>query len=236
MINNKTSDFLCENLCIIIPTKNEEYTIGKVLEKLKKITNSKNILVVDGYSSDRTIEIIKSMDIKYISDNKKGKGDALKLGVQSVSKDIIVFMDGDESHDPSDICRLIEPLQNNTADMVIGSRMLGGSDELHGTFNKFIRVTGNNLLAVLINKKFGTSLTDIENGFRAINREVFNKINLKSDGFTIEQEMVLKCLKKGFRIAEIPSHEYARKFGYSKLKTSQGFGFLLNFFKEYLFH
>ena len=109
--------------------------------------------------------------------------------------------------------------------------MLGGSDELHGTFNKFIRNTGNNLLAVLINKKWKTDLTDIENGYRAITRMAFNSINLKSHGFTVEQEMVIRCLKNNFRIKEIASHEYERKSGHSKLKTVQGFKFLLHFRK-----
>jgi len=121
------------------------------------------------------------------------------------------------------------------ADLVVGSRILGGSDELHGTFNKFIRNTGTNFLAVLVNKKWKTELSDIENGFRAIRRHVFETIDLKSEGFTIEQEMVLRCLKHGYRVTEVASHEYERRSGYSKLKTRQGFYFLFHFFKEYFF-
>jgi dolichol-phosphate mannosyltransferase len=218
--------------CVVIPAKNEGTNIGAILEDLKKITP--NILVVDGHSTDDTVSVVREARVRFVQDNKKSKGDALQVGVSETTGEIIVFMDADGSHEVSDIPRLIKPITDDEADMVIGSRILGGSDELHGTFNKFIRNTGNNFLAVLVNKKWKTELSDIENGFRAIKRTVFNDLGLKSKGFTIEQEMVLKCLKKNYRVVEIASHEYARKSGFSKLKVRQGFLFLIHFFKEYL--
>lgn len=221
------------DFCVVIPTKNEENTIGEILDSVKKFTH--NILVVDGHSQDKTVSEVQKKGIRLVFDNRKSKGDALKVGVAHTKEEIIVFMDADGSHEISDIPKLIKPIIEGKADLVIGSRMLGGSDELHGTFNKFIRNTGNNLLAVLINKKWNTDLTDVENGFRAIRRDAFNKINLKSEGFTVEQEMVIRCLKNNFRISEIASHEFERKSGYSKLKTIQGFKFILHFFKEYFF-
>ncbi len=217
--------------CVIIPAKNEGSNIGKILENLIKIT--KNILVVDGHSTDDTVSVVKEKGIRLVHDNKKSKGDALKVGVSETTEDIIVFMDADGSHEASDIPKLVKLIMEDKADLVIGSRILGGSDELHGTFNKFIRNTGTNFLAVLVNKKWKTELSDIENGFRAIKRAVFHNLGLKSKGFTIEQEMVLKCLKKKYRVVEIASHEYARKSGISKLKVRQGFVFLIHFFKEY---
>ena len=218
--------------CVIIPAKNEGGNIGPILENLKTI--AQNILVVDGHSTDDTVSVVKDTGIRLVQDNNKSKGDALQVGVSETTEDIIIFMDADGSHETSDIPKLIKPIIEGEADMVIGSRILGGSDELHGTFNKFIRNTGNNFLAVLVNKKWKTELSDIENGFRAIKRTVFNELGLKSKGFTIEQEMVLKCLKKNYRVVEVASHEYARKSGYSKLKVRQGFLFLLHFFKEYI--
>lgn len=89
-------------------------------------------------------------------------------------------MDTDCSQEISDIPKLVKPIQEGKADIAVGSRILGGSDEFHGTFNKFIRNTRNNFLAVLINKKWKTQLSDIENGFRAIRRDVFNIIKLHS--------------------------------------------------------
>ncbi len=222
-----------QDFCVIIPTKNEAKTIGTILDEIKRHTS--NILIVDGCSKDNTISEVKKRGIPYIFDSQKGKGEALRLGVSHTHQDIIVFMDADGSHEIADIPKLIKPIQQGKADLVVGSRILGGSDELHGTFNKFIRNTGTNFLAVLVNKKWKTSLSDIENGFRAIRRDVFNHIKLSSSGFTIEQEMVLRCLKNNFCVVEVASHEYERKSGYSKLRTLQGFKFLLHFLKEYLF-
>lgn len=218
---------------IIIPTRNEAGTIGDVLDEARKITS--NILVVDGHSTDGTPDIVRSRGVRLIVDEGRGKGAALKLGAAHTEGDIIVFADADGSHVISDIPGLVRPILDGESDLVVASRILGGSDELHGTFNKFIRNTGNNFLAVLINMKWKTELSDIENGFRAIRRDVFNRIGLSSDGFTVEQEMVIRCLKHRFRVVEVASHEYARKSGYSKLRTIQGFHFLLHFFKEYLF-
>lgn len=232
MENSKTEE-KSNDFCVIIPTKNEEHTIGGILDEIKIYT--KNILVVDGHSTDKTVSVVEKKNVKYVLDNQKGKGDALRVGVAHTTGDIIVFVDGDGSHDISDIPHLIKPIAEGKADLVVGSRILGGSDELHGTFNKFIRNTGTNFLAVLVNKKWKTELSDIENGFRAIKRKTFNQIDLTSRGFTVEQEMVIKCLKNGFMVFEIASHEYARKTGQSKLKTRQGFKFLLHFFKEYFF-
>lgn len=221
------------DFCVVIPTKNEQDTIGNILDEVK--TQTENILVVDGRSDDKTLEEVQNRGIRHVFDNQRGKGDALRVGVQNTEQEIIVFIDADGSHEISDIPRLVQPLRENTADLVVGSRILGGSDELHGTFNKFIRNTGTNFLAVLVNKKWKTELSDIENGFRAIRRNVFDAIELKSEGFTVEQEMVLRCLKHGFRVTEVASHEYERRSGLSKLKTRQGFYFLFHFFKEYFF-
>ncbi|MBN2246516.1 MAG: glycosyltransferase family 2 protein [Candidatus Aminicenantes bacterium] len=222
-----------KDFCVIIPTVNEAETIGTILDKVKEFTDK--ILVVDGGSKDGTVEVAQQRGVQVVFDNKQGKGDALRVGVDNTRSEIIVFIDADGSHEISDIPKLVKPIQEGTADLVVGSRIIGGSDELHGTFNKFIRNTGTNFLAVLVNKKWKTELSDIENGFRAIKRNVFKSINLKSPGFTIEQEMVLRCLKNNYKVMEVASHEYARKSGYSKLKTIQGFRFLLHFFKEYLF-
>lgn len=222
-----------KDFCVIIPTVNEAETIGAILDKLKELTYE--ILVVDGGSKDGTVEVSRQRGVQVVLDNKQGKGDALRIGVDNTKSEIIVFIDADGSHEISDIPKLVKPIHDDKADLVVGSRIIGGSDELHGTFNKFIRNTGTNFLAVLVNKKWKTELSDIENGFRAIRRDVFKSINLKSQGFTIEQEMVLRCLKNNYRVMEVASHEYARKSGYSKLKTIQGFRFLVHFFKEYLF-
>ena len=214
-------------ISIIIPAKNEEETIGEVIAKAKNYGDE--VLVVDGHSTDRTREIAQELGAKVILDNKISKGDGYKCGVKEAKGDIIVFIDADGSHEPADIPKLVQPIIEEQADLVVASRMLGGSEELHGTWDNFIRNTGSNLLVVFVNKKWKTNLTDIENGFRAIKKSVFLDLNLKRNDFVIEQEMVFNALKKGYRVKEAVSHEFSRKGGRSKLKTSQGFKFIWHF-------
>ncbi len=204
------------SISVVIPTKNEEKTIGKIIKGVKKYADE--ILVVDGHSQDKTQEIAQRLEIKTILDNKKGKGEALRLAIQKVTGEIIVFIDADGSHDPKDIPKLINPILKNKADLVIGSRARGGSDELQGDFNKLLRQLGSDIITLGINYRFRVRLTDSQNGFRAIRTSVAKQLNLKENITTIEQEIVIKTLKKGFRITEIPAHEYARQYGNSAIK------------------
>jgi hypothetical protein len=95
--------------------------------------------------------------------------------------------------------------------------MRGGSDELHGTISTFIRMVGSDIITMGINYRFGVNITDSQNGFRAIRRTVAQSLGLKENITTIEQEMTIKTLKKGFSILEVPVHEYARLYGKSTI-------------------
>jgi len=151
----------------------------------------------------------------------KGKGDAVRCAIEEASGEIIVFIDADGSHDPQDIPKLIKPIEEGKADLVIASRRKGGSDELYGDWNKFFREFGSNIITLLINHKFKTAITDSQNGFRAISKRAAKELDLKENITTIEQEMLIKVLKKGFKVAEAPSHEDKRKFGQSIIKLSK---------------
>jgi glycosyltransferase involved in cell wall biosynthesis len=200
---------------IIIPTLNEEATIAQVIEKCRKYGDE--IIVVDGHSGDRTREIAEKLGVPVILDNGKGKGAALRHAVSFVHGDIIVFIDADGSHDPDDIPRLVEPLIRNEADHVSGSRLMGGSSELHGGFDECFRLMGSSFITACINWRFNVRLSESQNGFRAIRTDVMKQLGLQENITTIEQEMIIKTLKKGFRMAEIPAHEYKRVAGYSKI-------------------
>src|SRR3989338_1304195 len=204
-----------DKFSVIIPTRNEEKTIEEIIKQASKYCN--DIIVVDGHSKDKTREIASSLKAMVVLDDKKGKGAALKIAASHSNMDIILFIDADGSHEINDIPKLVKPILDGKADLVIASRMLGGSDELHGTISNFLRNLGSNLVQLAINYRFNVRLTDCENGFRAIKRDVFNKLDLKANDFDIEEEIVLKSLKKKYRIMEIPSHEYERKFGKSQL-------------------
>jgi dolichol-phosphate mannosyltransferase len=175
------------------------------------------VLVVDGHSRDRTREIAATHGARVVLDHGKGKGEALRLSIAEATHEVLVFIDADGSHDPKDIPALVAPILAGQADMVIGSRGRGGSDELHGTIEQVIRYSGSQLIMLAINYRWNVRLTDSQNGFRAVRRDVAGKLGLSSNLTTIEQEMLMKALKRGFRVSEIPSHEYERRWGTSKV-------------------
>ena len=200
---------------VVVPARDEEGLIGEIVDSVKPYGDE--VLVVDGHSRDRTRAIAVEHGARVIQDNGRGKGEALRLAIQQASHEILVFIDADGSHEPRDIPALVAPIKAGQADLVIGSRGKGGSDELHGTIEQFIRYTGSQLITLAINYRWNVRLTDSQNGFRAIRRDVASKLGLTSNLTTIEQEMLMKALKQGYRVSEIASHEYERRWGTSKV-------------------
>ncbi|HKY22637.1 MAG TPA: glycosyltransferase family 2 protein [Vicinamibacterales bacterium] len=200
---------------VVIPTRDEEGLIAEIIQFVRAYADE--VLVVDGHSRDRTREIATAAGARVILDRGKGKGDAIRLALDEAAGDIVVFIDADGSHEPRDIPAMIAPILAGEADMVVGSRGKGGSDELHGTVGQLIRYIGSQLIMLAINYRWNVRLTDSQNGFRAIRRDVGRKLGLTSNLTTIEQEMLMKALKQGFRVSEIPSHEYERRWGTSKV-------------------
>ncbi len=204
-----------KTISVVIPALNEEKTITEVIEGCKPYADE--LIVVDGHSRDRTRQISEEHGAKVILDNNKGKGEAIRHVIGFVTGDIIVFIDADGSHDPNDIPKLVEPIMKEEADHVSGSRLIGGSSELHGGFDECFRLMGSSFITACINWKYKVQLSESQNGFRAIKTDVIKQLDLREDITTIEQEMIMKTLKKGFRMAEVPSHEHKRKQGYSKI-------------------
>lgn len=204
-------------ISVVVPTKNEEINVGWIIESVKKYADE--VIVIDGHSTDRTREIAEACGVKVFLDHRKGKGDAIRVGIAKATGDIIVFIDADGSHLPEDIPHLVAPIKAGECDHVTGSRMRGGSDELHGDIGKFIRMVGSDIITLGINYRFNVRLTDSQNGFRAIRLDVARNLPLKENITTIEQEMIIKTLKLGYRMGEVPTHEYARKGGESKISV-----------------
>ena len=200
---------------VVVPARDEEGLIGEIVDSVK--SHGDEVLVVDGHSRDRTRAIATEHGARVIQDNGRGKGEALRIAIAQATHDILVFIDADGSHDPRDIPRLVEPIRAGEADMVIGSRGKGGSDELHGTIEQFIRYVGSQLITLAINYRWNVRLTDSQNGFRAIRRDVAARLGLTSNLTTIEQEMLMKALRQGYRVSEAASHEYERRWGTSKV-------------------
>jgi glycosyltransferase involved in cell wall biosynthesis len=204
---------------VIIPTRNEGDVVVEVA--LAARAHCDEVIIVDGHSTDGSAERLRAAGLTVIQDNGRGKGDALRLGIQAATGDIIVTMDADGSHDPAEIAALVAPVRAGDFDLVIGCRMRGGSDEFAGTWTMFIRLWGNNFLTQVINTRHGVSLTDTQNGFRAFRAEPFKRLGLKEDLHTIELEMVLRALKQRLRVGQVPSHEFARRAGQSSLSVAR---------------
>lgn len=221
-----------KKVSIIIPTKNEEKTLEELLLKLNKVRYE--ILVVDGHSTDRTSIIAKKHAHKLIFDNKKGKGDALRTALKYAKGEIIVFIDSDGSHNPEHIEDLVGPIQRGQADMVIASRMLGGSEEFFGNPADYFRFLTNKVANFLINKRFKSKVTDAVNGFRAVKKNALQELDLVGNGFSIEQEMTIKMLHKGYQIIEIPSFEKKRQHGKSHLTVKKWPELIINYFRWFV--
>ena len=202
---------------LVIPAKNEERTIGDVITACANYASE--VLVVDGHSSDNTAEVAATNGARVISDNGRGKGDAIRCAIQSVSTEYVVFLDADGSHEPSDVPKLLDHLEKDNYDIVVASRLKGGSSELHGGFDEFFRLSGSSFVTACINTRFKTDISDSQNGFRAARVSKLATLDLRSNSTTIEQEMIIKALKKGFRIGEVASHEYSRKHGQSHISV-----------------
>jgi glycosyltransferase involved in cell wall biosynthesis len=218
-------------ITVVVPTRDEEGLVGEIVDSVRRYADE--VLVIDGHSRDRTREIAAEHNARVVLDRGKGKGDALRLAFDEAKGDIVVFIDADGSHDPKDIPAMVAPIIRGDADMVVGSRGKGGSDELHGTFEQLIRYIGSQLIMLAINYRWNVRLTDSQNGFRAIRRQVGKDLGLTSNLTTIEQEMTMKALKQGYRIGEIASHEYERRWGKSKVVVWKlWFAYLWSFFRN----
>jgi dolichol-phosphate mannosyltransferase len=202
---------------IVIPTKDEEGLIGDIIDAVRPYADE--ILVVDGHSRDRTRDVAVERGARVILDAGRGKGEALRRSFSEARGDILVFIDADGSHDPNDIPHLVAPIRRGDAELAIASRTRGGSDELHGTAEQLLRYVGSQIIMLAINYRWRVRLTDSQNGFRALRRDVALALELKSDLTTIEQEMLMRALKLGCRVVEVPSHEYERRWGVSKVRV-----------------
>jgi dolichol-phosphate hexosyltransferase len=188
---------------IIIPTLNEERTlqtlIGDIRSSISPVKTT--ILVIDGGSTDRTVDICRRENVRCIIQKRKGKGSAMREAVEQSDADIVVFIDGDGTYSPSDLESLLRPLLNDQADMVVGSRIAEKREK--GSISAFNTV-GNKLFNKTINFAMKSSITDSLSGYRALYRKMFKDLILFSDSFEIEVEMTVEALAKGYRVIEIP--------------------------------
>lgn len=207
--------YAAHRVAVVIPAKNEEKTIVDAVQGAARYAHE--VLVMDGHSIDATATLARRAGATVYLDPRRGKGSAIRQSLELVDADIVVFMDADGSHDPTDIPRLALPVARDETDLCVGSRFAGGSEELSVSFRQLIRTIGNISMNIAINTRWQTLLTDTLNGFRAGRRQALLEIGLVENTHTIEQEMVMKMLRYGYRVSNVPTHEYARRFGRSHI-------------------
>jgi dolichol-phosphate mannosyltransferase len=205
------------DVSVVIAAKQEAPSIGGVINRTRRYASE--IVVVVGRSTDGTAAIAAESGASVLTDGARGKGEALRRAIPHIRTPVTVFLDADGSHDPEDIPLLVEPILAGRADHVAASRLRGGSSELHGGFDEFMRLAGSSFITACINWRFNCQLSDSQNGFRAVRTSVLQQLNLRENTTTIEQEMTIKTLRQGWRMAEVPSHEHRRMHGTSHIRV-----------------
>lgn len=204
---------------VVIPTKNEEQAVGCCLEKVLKSFREHNIdgeIILTDNSTDRTPEIAQSMGARVVTPDRLGYGYAYKYGFAQARGNYIVMGDADNTYDFEDIPRLLAPLRDGTADMVMGSRLKGKI--LPGSMPTLHKYIGNPMLTAFLNFFFKAGVSDSHSGFRAFTKEAYEEMHLRSTGMEFASEMIIEAARRGIRIKEIPI-VYHPRIGESKLSS-----------------
>ena len=205
----------------LVPAHNEAATIARVLQLVASLPIDRQVIVVDDGSSDGTANVAAAalpedslVVVRHPS--KKGKGAAIRTALSHVDGEIVVIQDADGEYDPADVLELIKPIVDGHADVVYGSRLMGGKPQ---RAYLFWHLVGNRFLSLLTNILFNTTLSDMETGYKAFRTEVLLSLDLREDGFGIEAEMTAKVCKQALRIYELPIAYYGRTYAEGKKIT-----------------
>ncbi|MBB2943422.1 glycosyltransferase involved in cell wall biosynthesis [Actinoplanes lutulentus] len=201
---------------VLLPARNEAANLGWVLQRMPSFVDE--VVLIDGDSHDETADLAvrHRPDIRVVHQGDGlGKGSGVRAGLRAGAGDILVVMDADGSMSPDEIRALIGPLHRGY-DLVKGSRFRpgGGSHDITPW-----RRLGNRLLLTVLNALYATRHTDLCYGFWAVRREALDRLPLTADGFEIEAEVIVRAVRAGLRIAEVPSVELARRSGRSHLRS-----------------
>ena len=209
-------------LSIIIPCYNEESTIKEIIKKINEQQDiNKEIIVVDDCSTDKTRKILQD-DLKdevnklILNSKNSGKGYSIRQGIKNASGEVILIQDADLEYDPSDYKKLLSPIQKDVADIVYGSRFLGGGET---RVLYFWHTIGNKFLTLLSNMFSNLNLTDMEVGYKVFKADILKKLDLKEDRFGFEPEITAKIAKNNLRIYEVSISYFGRKYNEGKKIT-----------------
>ena len=205
-------------ISVVIPVYNEVETIKEIVSRVQAVESEKEIIIVDDYSTDGTREHLREINqgdenvaVLY-HDHNQGKGAALRTGFQAVTGDVVIIQDADLEYDPREYPLLLAPIVDGRAEVVYGSRFLGGPHRV--LF--FWHYVGNKFVTLLSNMFTNLNLTDMETCYKVFKREVLDEITVKSNRFGFEPEFTAKIAKRGYRIYETPISYSGRTYAEGK--------------------
>lgn len=207
-------------LSVLIPVYNEKHTVQELLRRVRDIDIRKEVILVDDCSTDGTRQILKDEiegkfpDVKvYYHEMNKGKGAALRTAISNATGDIMIVQDADLEYDPREYFTLLEPILDGRADVVYGSRFLGGgAHRVHLYWHRL----GNGFLTMLSNMMTNLNLTDMEVCYKVFRSEVLRSIPLKCNRFDFEPEITAKIAKRHYRVYEVPISYSGRDYSEGK--------------------
>jgi glycosyltransferase involved in cell wall biosynthesis len=204
------------HLSVIVPVFNEKATVLPLLEKVLAVPIDKEVVIVDDGSTDGTREILRAFqhpDVRIVFHEKnQGKGAAIRTAVREVRGDITLIQDADLEYSPDEYPRLLKPIEEGVADVVYGSRFLGGERRAL----LFTHAIGNKFLTFLSNAFTNLNLTDMETCYKVFRTEILKSITIKSNRFNFEPEITAKIAKRRARVVEIPISYWGRDYSEGK--------------------
>jgi dolichol-phosphate mannosyltransferase len=195
-----------DEVCILIPTLNEDQTIGEIVREFKELGYN-HILVIDGNSTDNTVKISRESGANVSTQSGKGKGNAIIEAFEIIEQPNILMLDGDGTYNPKDAEKMLTPLFSGF-DQVIGDRLINAEE---GSFSR-LNLFGNHMVNLLFKIAHNRDLQDILSGYRAFTRPAIQQMNLKEKGFEIETEISVESVRNGQRILVVPI-KYSRRPG-----------------------
>jgi glycosyltransferase involved in cell wall biosynthesis len=206
------------NITVLIPAYNEVHTIREIIRRVENTGYASEILVVDDGSTDGTRDLLREIQAAnplvrvLLHEKNQGKGAAVRTGIQNATQEIILIQDADLEYDPREYPNLMRPLEEGIADVVYGSRFLGGARRPVLYWN----MVANKILTFLTNILYNNILSDMETGYKVFKREVVKDISLHAHGFEFEPEFTAKILKRHVRIFEVPISFNPRDYSQGK--------------------
>ena len=221
-------------LSVLIPVFNERDTIREVIERVKSVPVDTQIILVDDCSVDGTRDILKDiaqeqpdLTVKF-HDVNRGKGAAIRTALTEVTGDMVIIQDADMEYDPVEYPKLLAPIEQGVADVVYGSRFLGGPHRVLFFWHQL----GNQILTLLSNMLTDLNLTDMETGYKVFRTEVIKEMRLTTDRFGFEPEVTARCSQMRCRIFELPISYWGRDYDAGKKITwRDGFAAFWHIFK-----